>query len=169
MRNQGKGRQGVERPVMVSLLLRLERMHRWVAPAVLLACFVVTQVLFRLPRAGLTAGRWLLTPYMLVAATVLWPVWLARGPARPATAAQIARAAGLSVLTLIACVLAIPLWAGHGCWAPDLHSFFLMSLAGVILSLALAPLVPERVRNLSERRRGAVALIFLASFTLSAA
>ncbi|MEW6399956.1 MAG: PQQ-binding-like beta-propeller repeat protein, partial [Bacillota bacterium] len=42
-------------------------------------------------------------------------------------------------------------------------------LAGVILSLALAPLVPERVRNLSERRRGAVALIFLASFTLSAA
>ncbi|MDI6824144.1 MAG: PQQ-binding-like beta-propeller repeat protein [Bacillota bacterium] len=163
MRNQGKGRQDVERPVMVSLLLRLERMHRWVAPAVLLACFVVTQALFRLPGAGLTAGRWLLTPHMLVAATVLWPVLLAR---EPTTAAQIARASGLSVLTVMACVLAIPLWAGHGCWAPDLHSFILMSLAGAGLSLALPPLVAQRMRNLSERQRGAAVLIFLASFTI---
>ena len=125
---------------------------RWAAPAVLLVLVFVTQVLMRMPPKALDLGRWLLTPHLLIAAAVLWPVWFARRRAPVKTAAV----AALSVPTAVISLLAVPLWAGHGCWAPDLANFVLLLFLGPALGVIFS-LKASRLAGVSEQKMGLAA------------
>lgn len=141
------------------LVLGLSRVRRYVAPVVLVLSFAVTQVLFRMPEEGLEAGRWLLAPHVLLAAAFLWPLALGR---RDPTSVRIGTVTALSAATVLVTVLAIPLWAGHGCWSPDLCCFVLFLAVG--LALVLSPLGARRLGGLEDRRVGCILALFLLTY-----
>lgn len=145
---------------MISLGSR--HFFRWGALYVLLVSFVVVQLALR-GRGSMVLGRWFLVPLVLVAASHLWPVlFLHLEP----TTRRIALAAALSAFTTIASLLAIPLWAGHGCWAPDLYAFIFYMFAGLALS-ACSVFSSRWLRRASENRRQIITAVFLWGFGLA--
>lgn len=138
---------------------------RWVAPAVLLVLVFVIQVLMRMPPKALDLGRWLLAPHLLIAAAILWPVWFAQGRTSVKTCDDIA---ALSVLTVLISLFAVPLWAGHSCWAPEQVNFVLLLFLGLTLG-AIFSLKASRLAEVSEQKMGLAAAIFLLTFFCSIA
>lgn len=160
----GPPREGVVRVrLLEQLALGLFRVRRYVAPAVLVLSFAVTQVLFRMPEDGLEAGCWLLAPHVLLASAFLWPLALGR---RDPASVRVGIVGALSAATVLVTLFAIPLWAGHGCWAPDLQCFAVFLLAGLVLALVLSPLGARRLGSLQDRRVGRILALFLFTFFL---
>jgi len=152
--------------LMERLAMRMYRARRCVAPAVLVASFVITQVLFRMPKEGLKAGRWLLGPYVLLAAAFLWPLGLKRHEPLPV---RLGIVAVLSAATVLVTLLVIPLWAGHGCWAADLNCFGAFLLAGLVLALVASLLSVRWRERLEHCWVGWILIFFLLTFCFSVA
>ena len=144
---------------------RWDRLARWVPLLVLLLAGLIAQVLLRGPAARLGLARRLLVPFVLLAAVTLWPSLL-QPPEPEKKGNRRVPALLLSLITVPLVLLAVPLWYGHGCWAPDLYSFLLYLAAGE----ALVFLVPWGRRLLGRWpavRRGPAAMAFFSAFLLA--
>ncbi|MDK2928120.1 MAG: hypothetical protein PWR31_1811 [Bacillota bacterium] len=111
---------------------RWDRLARWVPLLVLLLAGLVAQVLLHGPAARLGLARRLLLPFVLLAAAALWPGLLHPPEPEKDTGSRKILALLLSLITVPLVLLAVPLWYGHGCWAPDLYSFLLYLAAGEV-------------------------------------
>lgn len=141
------------------------RLFRWIPVLVLVAAFLVTQALLRGPDAALARARVALAPFVLIAAASAGPLLL---PQPAATPGQTIIAIILALVTVVAVLLAIPLWYGHGCWAPDLYAFLGYLACGAALAL-FTPFSLRRLQNLPEGRRNQLAGFFLLGFVLAGA
>lgn len=142
------------------------RLYRWTPAFVLLVSFVVTQVLLRGPTVYLSLGRILITPFVLSAAAFVWPLFLKDSRLAASLAGRVALFAASLVTTILA-VLAIPLWAGHGCWAPDLGTLCLFLLAGFLLCIIAACLTPV-ICGIESERLNRLAIFIAIAFLVTA-
>lgn len=129
---------------------------------VLVVSFFLVQLLLR-GRGCIVLGRWLLTPFVLISASHFWPIFFLYS--EPSVNRTVL-ATALSFITTIASLILIPLWAGHGCWAPDLHAFVLYAFAGLGLS-GYSVFSSGRLRKVSERQRHIAVMMFLSVFILA--
>ncbi|HHY92017.1 MAG TPA: hypothetical protein GX511_01590, partial [Firmicutes bacterium] len=133
------------------------RLYRWIPLLVLVAAFLVTQVLLRGPHAALARARVALAPFVLLAAAYVGPLLL---PQPAATPGRTVFTIILALVSVVAALLAIPLWLGHGCWAPDLTAFLGYLVSGAALAL-FAPFSLRWLHKLPEGRRNQLAGFFL--------
>ncbi|MDI3522450.1 MAG: hypothetical protein PWP43_632, partial [Bacillota bacterium] len=145
---------------------RWDRLARWVPLLVLLLAGLVAQVLLHGPAARLGLARRLLLPFVLLAAAALWPGLLHPPEPEKDTGSRKILALLLSLITVPLVLLAVPLWYGHGCWAPDLYSFLLYLAAGEVL-VFLVPWGRRLLGRWPAEQRGSAAMAFFSAFLLA--
>lgn len=144
---------------------RWDRVARWLPLLVLLLAGFIAQVLLHRPAERLGLARRLLVPFVLLAAAGLWPSLL-HPPEQEQEGNRRILAILLSLLTVPLVLLAVPLWYGHGCWAPDLYSFLLYLAAGEAL-VFLQPWGRRLLGRWPAERRRLAATAFFPAFLLA--
>ncbi len=120
--------------------------HRYlhlVPPLALAGLYLLVNFVYRLVPRSLDGVRGVLQVSVIAAAVAMWPLLVPR--------AAKARLLAASVATLAAALWLVPVWAGHGCWSPDLASLFLMFVSGLGASVSAVWLLPPGLNRLAPR------------------
>lgn len=132
----------------------------WVPPLILFIAFVVVQFALRGQDERLDWARWLLGPPVIISAVAMGPILSCR---KRITWQNALSGFLLSLVFLGLALYFIPLWAGHGCWAPDLATLFIYLLTGIILAVITAVALGRRdeSRLLAFARRASATFLLI--------